>query len=243
MKRFLLVFVLAIIGCAQKMELSKNYLSDKENISRSARVTRIEHEPRAGENFGLPRDQAVREIDPETRNFLDGLLEIYKQPALIGNREIVLKALELKVTERTYFSTEGRLRPGFREDLSPYEGRVRPGWSGYLYYRSPDREKDAWEMRIDLRISQEDKVCINSRAVEGYMEEVYWRPSFSLTAHQPFWSPEHWDRHGVFGGIWALPLNSIGPGLRLSFVEGCLVQIGITGQFSLGEMSDDEFYN
>ncbi|MDQ0015399.1 hypothetical protein J2W23_003799 [Variovorax boronicumulans] len=243
MKKILLFFLFSILGCAQKVEPKINYLNDEKIISRSARVNRIEHEPRAGENFGLPRDQAVREIDPQTRKFLDGVLEIYRQPVLIGNRRVVLKMLGMKMTERTYFPTEGRLRPGFREDLSPHGDLASSGWSGYLYYRSADRQKDAWEMRIDLRIRQEDKACINSRAVEGYMDEVYWRPSFSLTAHQPFWSPEYWDRHGVFGGIWALPLNSTGPGLRLSFVEGCLVQIGITGRFSLGEMSDDEFYN
>lgn len=209
----------------------------------AARVTHIEHEPRPGENFGLPKEEAVQLLDPQMRTFLDGVLRVYQEPGLFGNRQAVLDLLGLKVQQRFYFKSEGQPRPRFREDLAGTGILERPGWNGYVYYEGIEKGGALWRGKLEFEINKKEAKCINSKAIEGYMEDVFWYPRKNLNAHKFYWAPDEWDRHGIVGGMYANSLTEKNPFLGMDFIGGCISRMSIGRGFLFKEMSDDKFYN
>lgn len=208
-----------------------------------SRVTEIVHEPRPGENFGLPKDEAIKVLDPELRAFLDGVLRLYQEPGLIGDKHASLNALGLTVQRRSSSNTEGQPRPTYREDLAPTGVLSRPGWKGYVYYKGTEKNHTLWRMSMEFEISRKDAVCVNSRAVEGYVDEVFWYPVPGGTTHNPGWMPKDWDRHKQVGGVFSKRLTDQSPRIWMDFVRGCLVRVLISGNFLFKEMSDEHFYD
>ena len=237
-------FVLATCGCTQPIKpTSINAERIESSSPQSARITHIEHEPRPGENFGLLKDESAKALEPDVRIFLDGVLRLYKEPSLIGDRKASLTALGVKVLKRYSFPTEGQPRPIFRENLAPFGVLKRQGWKGFVYYSGTEKENSSWLMRIEFEISPEKAACVQSRAVEGYLENIFWHPVVGGTLHNPGWKKEDWDRHARFGGVFAKRLTSTSPEVWLDFVNSCLARVLISGNFLFGEMDDEQFYN
>jgi|GEM_PF-5370851 len=199
-------------------------------------------QPKPGDKLGLPYEQAVQRLDPEVRRFLDGVLRVYKEQGLVGNRKATLEALGAKVAKRNYFDTEGQPRPVFREDFASTGVYGRKGWSGHYYYRGVNRDNTKWEFRIEVLLDPKTAECVDSRAVEGYVD-LYWVPIFNTTVHKPYVRPDEWDRHDKYGAMRARALLPITPNLEMGIVKGCLVRIEFTRTISLEEMSNEHIYD
>lgn len=211
-------------------------------------------QPKPGDKLGLSYEEAVTVLDPEMRKFLDGVLRVYREPGLVGNRKATLDALGAKILRRNYFNTEGQPRPTFREDFAPEGIFARKGWTGHYFYTGVEKRAPKpyglfepgdvlhWKFRIEMRIDHKVAACVDSRAVEGYLD-LYWRPAYSQTFHKPNVLPSEWDRHGVVGQMVATALTPIHPFLGVGMVGGCVVRIDFNRYINFEEMSDDQIYD
>ena len=199
--------------------------------------------PKPGDKLGLLYDEAIKALDPDVRQFLDGVLRLYREPGLIGNRKVTLEALGAKVAKRNYFTSEGQPRPTFREDFAPTGIYSRKGWTGYYFYDGVKSNlPNRWTVRIEIRQNPKTSTCINSRAVEGYMN-LYWEPVFHQTAHKPYVLPSEWDRHGVLGRMVASPLSPTSVWIAIEMIEGCLALVDFGKTINFMDMNNDNIYD
>lgn len=197
------------------------------------------------EKQGYPRNESAERLDADVRQLLDGVLRLYRESGLFTNRKEALKVIGAIVNDRVVYQKKSfpeKKRLDFREDFLKEGIFSRPGWSGlYLFSGQPTRGNNEWYSQIRINIDSKT-VCIDSRAVEGYLDLVL-DPGLNrfLPGYVP---PERIFRHEVsYASPWVSALFPDTPSLILEFGNGCLRELLIAGHFSLGEIDDEAAYN
>jgi hypothetical protein len=185
---------------------------------------------------GYPRNQSVAMLDPEVRQFLDGILRLYKEEDLFADRAKALQLLGVTHTTRRWSNERtlpGRYRHYF-DSLDSGGVFARPGWTGEYAYRSHGADPETWHARISITIDAA-KDCQNSRAVEGYLD-LQLDPGIRQQVHPV---PERLFRHEVdFAEPYAPPISHRTPVLILTISKGCMVGFQLARIFSFKEVSD-----
>lgn len=195
------------------------------------------------EKQGYPKQQSAAMLDTEVRALLDTFLRYYREPGLFTHRANALSALGVQNTTRRWDEdkpVEGSHRAYV--DTFAKEGLfARPAWSGEYSYRGKlEKWLDDWASRIQINVNYKQE-CIDSRAVEGYLDLVL-DPGITQTTRP---APERMlFRHEVpFARPYAKPFTAGTSSLSLRFSHGCLVSIISANIFNLKDASDEKAHD
>ena len=192
---------------------------------------------------GYPKEQSAAMLDVEVRQLLDVALRLYREPGLFSNRSKALEALGVRQTSRWYNSIPAVVS-GHRSYVDTFTTGSffeQPAWTGeYRYNGKREDRMEAWHALILISVDRKIE-CINSRAVEGYLD---------LTLSPDGTRSPHWNgrdrtrRHDVILGKSSAPaLSSTTPALILTFSDGCLSELTIVKTFNFKDISDDNANN
>ena len=195
--------------------------------------------PQPGDKLGYSKEESTRLLDPEVRQLLDALLRLYREPGLFTDRRVAMQVLG--VTDQRVWSSTTGLQPGEPAHYANQFAKTgifgRPGWSGRFAYFGWFRARgEEWLAEISIEVDR-TQVCIDSRAVEGYVD-LFLQTGLDGRPH-PL-PVSRWDRHGIFGSPYALPLGPQTPRFSMSFASGCLVKIVVGNLFKFTEVSDEK---
>lgn len=250
-----LAYTFSVCAIAQ-MSLQENLLqpdavnrlaSDKDmSVPR-----KLPYRPKDGDRLGYSKEENIKRLAPEIRVFLDGILRLYKEPGLFAKRREVFAVLGAEAGPMQSLNEELMPRKSptdpFRQYMLPKGLFARKGWSGYYTYLGKEQEGTHWpprpgpQWRATLNVNLTvDAECIDSRAVEGYLD-LYLYANLDGKSHL---IPSNlWDRHGASGGPYAKALSFVTPGISLGFLDGCLSHIILGNGFKYQELSDDDVFN
>lgn len=239
---FALVLLVSTITHSQTSSVTDVGLNRTPRSSDVSAGQAFPYRPKDGDKLGYSKEESYTRLAPEIRDFLDGILRLYREPGLFASRKEVFSSIgaqpgqikELSQPVPRISATEP-----FRQYAAPKGLFARIGWRVAYSYLGREENGMRWRVRLDIEIpSQPD--CIDSRAVEGYLD-LYLHANLDGKAHLV--PPSQWDRHGASGGPLALPLSSVTPGIDLGFVGGCLVGIILGNSFYYREIKDDNVFN
>ena len=191
---------------------------------------------------GYPKEQSATMLDPEVRQLLDVVLRMYREPGLFSNRSKALEALGVRRTSRWYNSIPAVVS-GHRSYVDTFtEGRFfgQSAWTGEYRYNGKREDRiDGWHALILISVDRKIE-CINSRAVEGYLD-LTLDPDGTRSPH---YFGDRNRRHDVILGKSSAPaLSSTTPTLILTFSDGCLSELTIVKTFNFKDISDDNANN
>jgi hypothetical protein len=169
---------------------------------------KLPRRPQPGDKLGYPKEQSAQMLPPDIRAFLDGVLQLYSVNGLFLDASRTYELLGTQPTRMEMLRDEGRI-VGYTVKLGPSGVFARPQWHGSRVYARPYPDPS-----VD---------CVDSRAVEGYLD-LYLEPVLNTVPPMP---PERWDRHGVFGHVYARSISPNTPGVALFFSSGCLSGIDL----------------
>jgi hypothetical protein len=193
------------------------------------------------EKQGYSKEKSTQILDAEVRNFLDGMLKAYYEPGLFVHRPRLLAAIGILQTHR--LTGEENSTPNERRfyvDKFAAQGLFsRQGWKGEYAYtpanRSPGSRKDMWHSAVRVNLDQSAS-CIDSRAVEGYLDLVLKQSPFGLS-HPRVLSP-YWHE-GAYASLSAETISKSTPALGLRIGDGCLLGVSIGNSFNVKEIPDE----
>lgn len=197
--------------------------------------------PKDGDKLGYSREESIRRLTPEVRMFLDGILRLYKETGLLARRREAFAALGTEPGRRRELDRpvpKTSATDPFRQYAAPKGLFSQAGWAAAYTYSGREAEGTVWRARLDIDIPSTP--CIDSRAVEGYLD-LYLHTGLEGKPHPA--SKDLWDRHGAGGSPFAVSLGSTTPGISLGFVSACLVRITLAHGFTYKEISDDNVLN
>ncbi len=199
--------------------------------------------PRPGDKLGYSKEESTRRLDPEIRQFLDVFLRIYREPGLFTDRRSALALLGVDQFERRWHSRSNQMpdnEPTHFEDRLATQGIfARKGWQGYYKYGGWRDKGAAWYASLGAKIDTKIE-CIDSRAVEGYLDLFL---QTGIDQRVPPAPRELWNRHGNYGTPYASAIGPLTPLLGMSFTKGCLTDIAVYGAFNFKEIRDDNVLN
>ena len=192
-----------------------------------------------GAKLGYSKEESARRLRPEVRELLAGILKIMDRPDQYMGRQAIYDALHVMGGKRMVFYAnmpDGTKDLWFREDLLPQGILVNPAWTGsYSYNGRTQRDKQpgrSVEVEIKIRAQRD---CIDSRAVEGYLD-LYVDPVIIPLIH-PL-PREDWDRHGPGGhSVYAKGANPMNE-LQLGFTGGCWTRVTYRNFYPESEVTD-----
>lgn len=199
--------------------------------------------PQPGDKLGYSKEESTRLLDPEVRQLLDAFLRLYREPGLFTDRRAAMATIGVRHYERRSWRPVDAL-PGeplrFVDSLANEGFLGSFGWSGkYRYNGWSGPRGGRWFAALDVNIDNK-KYCIDSRAVEGYLD-LFLHSGLEGYAH-PI-PPNGWDRHGAYGSPYATASSARTPNLGMKFIDGCLIGLSVYGAFDKTEVSDENILN
>lgn len=200
--------------------------------------------------LGLPKEEAAQALSPSQRSFLDGVLRLYMEPAMLARRKeaIALVGAEVEATNYTPLRWPSGKTTFGRWDRFVGVGLFRPydWWQSYYQYwvvppaRTVDEDRYSWYAKISVSIDRK-RECIPGRAAEGYLDIPLSTRLFGVVDGEK--PRERWHRHEWGGTVIAEPLSSQHPRLELGFFDQCLIGVQLETRFNPKEISDANIHD
>jgi hypothetical protein len=216
---------------------------NNETSSNSPQIGNLDpnrRKPDPHEKQVFTKEQSKNILSPSVRALLDVMLRLYDEPGLITDRQKVLDLLEVKSSNRQW-STIEPVKGSYRSYIDQLASEGLVGYTGWLstYGYTGKREPwiEMWSVGLAIQFDRKPQGsgCINSRAVEGYLNLVL-DPGLFGSAH-PRSNLISLHQH-VLASPFAKRTSPLTPTLSMQFSNGCLLKIAAGDTFEIMEIND-----
>lgn len=185
--------------------------------------------------FEMTRADAEQVLGVADRRVLDAALKFFCADGLFASKKSILAELGLAEAEKRW-SSHSDMYLGYTETFSWRRESDATRWiADFKNYGRLGSGREKWA--IQLGLSPKQGLCLDSRAIEGYLGLPFDTLSYTV----PIVNQS--DKHGV-GGNYTVPAqSSYRPALLIRLEGGCLRQLLLRGAYYIKDIGDEEIYD